>query len=550
MSNQDKSNGPEIYVLASTVILGLASFIVWIFRIASGSKAKRLVDETTGQLSRGRNSAVAAANAHVISSPVSNSDSGQGIDIGFSTGSPAKTPSERAPEMGRISSVRSENVGNGSNMLPAELGVSAEPKKSTEWSTASRYIAGVGILLFVIWLIAFSRQTLTLLIFAALIAILVHPVIHFLETRLRFSAGLAVLIVYLLVALLLAAIPLVIIPNVIGGIRSLVDFNWGDLLKGASSAIDRWVVQVNSIPVIGATLSSTLETISNMGKGFTSGSQQITLSGESVSTVVSGVGQTIGFFVSILGPVVSGILSLVFMLLISMQMSIAGGQIRGWIVNPVPDRFKEEIGSLLDRLLLVWISFLHGQFSLMVVMGFLVWLLNLFLGTPQAILLGVLSGLLEVIPSLGPVLATIPAAIFALMFGSENFPGLNHAVFMLILILGYVLLNVLENQLLVPRILGDAVSLPPLIVLIGVMIAGAAAGIVGVFLATPMMASGREILNYVYQKIIQAPEKEKPEEEKPSLLDQVRGLIGRFRLPFRRSIQKDKAASLNSNVKL
>jgi len=108
----------------------------------------------------------------------------------------------------------------------------------------------------------------------------------------------------------------------------------------------------------------------------------------------------------------------------------------------------------------------------MVVLGLLTWLLNVILGTPQAILLGLLAGLLEVVPSLGPIIATTPAAILALIFGSSVFTGLNPWVFMLIVILGYVLLQAIENQVLVPKILGNAVNLPPLIVLVGVTIAG------------------------------------------------------------------------------
>jgi hypothetical protein len=112
-------------------------------------------------------------------------------------------------------------------------------------------------------------------------------------------------------------------------------------------------------------------------------------------------------------------------------------------------------------------------------------------------------------------------------------------------ILGYVLLNLVENQVLVPQILGEAVSLPPLIVLIGVAIAGATAGIAGVFLATPIIATGREILDYVYEKIIQSPESEPPEEDQPSLIDRLRRFVGRINLPFRRGNQTKKDLSAN-----
>ena len=171
----------------------------------------------------------------------------------------------------------------------------------------------------------------------------------------------------------------------------------------------------------------------------------------------------------------------------------------------------------------------------MVVMGLLTWLLIVILGTPQAALLGLLAGLMEVVPSLGLILATIPPAILTLIFGSSVFRGLNPWVFMLIVILGYVLLQAIENQVLVPKILGNAVSLPPLIMLNGVTIAGATAGVTGVFLATPVMATGRELLIYVYEKLIAAPEPERepPNDDQPSTMDQVRGFARNLRLRTR-----------------
>ena len=146
---------------------------------------------------------------------------------------------------------------------------------------------------------------------------------------------------------------------------------------------------------------------------------------------------------------------------------------------------------------------------------------------------------MEVVPSLGPILATIPAAILALMFGSTIFSGLSPWVFMLIVILGYVLLQAIENQVLVPKILGNAVSLPPLIVLIGVTIAGATAGVTGIFLATPVMATGKELLTYVYDKVISVPEPKPLEVDQPALGDQLRGFVSNLRLRNRTKGQPD-----------
>jgi hypothetical protein len=104
-------------------------------------------------------------------------------------------------------------------------------------------------------------------------------------------------------------------------------------------------------------------------------------------------------------------------------------------------------------------------------------------------------------------------------------------VFALIVIAGYILLSALENQFLVPKILGDAVSLPPLVVILGVVIFGALFGILGIFLATPVISTGKEIYAYLYDKILEPPPVQVPPEDKPGLLDTLRGIVSRIRLP-------------------
>jgi len=411
--------------------------------------------------------------------------------------------------------------------------------RSTLWTAPTRYLAGAGIFLFFLWLLIYSQQSLTLLVFAGLIAILVRPATNFLQKRVHFSQGLAVLIIYLVVALLVFVLPILIVPSIGHATTSLLNYDWQSLLNRISDALNNLSAQVAVIPMLGSGLGNSFIALANATRNLLTTPPTTNVQEVPLTELLSDMGEKVGFLGGLLGPLASGILSLVFMLLISLQMSLASGQIKGWFLEVFPEHYKGEIDSLLDRILGAWVSFLRGEFVLMVVMGLLTWLLNLLLGTPQALLLGILAGLLEVVPSLGPILATIPAAILAVLFGSSIFPGLNPWIFMLIVIIGYVLLQAVENQVLVPRILGGAVSLPPLIVLIGVTIAGAKAGIAGVFLATPIMATGKVLLEYVSRKINQEPEvKPPPEEEQTSFTEQMRSFIGKIRLPFRHAGQE------------
>jgi predicted PurR-regulated permease PerM len=88
-----------------------------------------------------------------------------------------------------------------------------------------------------------------------------------------------------------------------------------------------------------------------------------------------------------------------------------------------------------------------------------------------------------------------------------------------------VLLQLLENQVIVPRLMGDAVKLPPLIVLIGVIVGGSAFGLLGAFLSTPMIATFDQIFRFTYRKIQEQPPVDAPEPEGPGLIQKVTGFL-------------------------
>jgi predicted PurR-regulated permease PerM len=170
-------------------------------------------------------------------------------------------------------------------------------------------------------------------------------------------------------------------------------------------------------------------------------------------------------------------------------------------MNRVPEPYQPEIFALINRLDFVWRSFLRGQFSLMLIIGFIVWIGGTIIGLPGAFALGVIAGLLEIIPNLGPILATIPAIFVALIQGSTVLP-VNNLTFTIIVIIFYTLVQGMENYLIVPRVLGDAVKIHPLVVIFGVFVGASVGGILGALLAAPVIASGKEIMNYLLHKLM------------------------------------------------
>jgi predicted PurR-regulated permease PerM len=148
----------------------------------------------------------------------------------------------------------------------------------------------------------------------------------------------------------------------------------------------------------------------------------------------------------------------------------------------------------------VWNAFFHGELILMLVVGVMTTIGLAALGVPGALYLGIIAGLLEIIPNIGPIIAAVPAVIVALIEGSGSLP-ISHLSFAVLIILFYILVQQVENNLIVPRVLGAALELSPLIVMTGIVIGVSVGGILGALLATPVIASGREILHYIDRKM-------------------------------------------------
>ncbi len=203
---------------------------------------------------------------------------------------------------------------------------------------------------------------------------------------------------------------------------------------------------------------------------------------------------------NVVGTVVAKAAMVAFLFLASIYISMDAHTFRAALINAVPEAYQPEISFLLTRVERVWHAFFHGELELMLFIGVITTIGLLALGMPGGLYLGIIAGLLEVVPSFGPLIATIPAVIAALIQGSTYLP-ISHLAFAGLIILFYILLQQVENHFMSPRVLGGALELPPLIVMIGVVVGATAGGILGALVATPIVATGREILSYIRCKI-------------------------------------------------
>jgi predicted PurR-regulated permease PerM len=166
--------------------------------------------------------------------------------------------------------------------------------------------------------------------------------------------------------------------------------------------------------------------------------------------------------------------------------------------------YSEDIQRIRRALVRIWQAFFRGQVVIVLVMGVLSYLLMSILGVRYPIGLGVLGGLAKFAPIVGPTIAGLIAALVAL-FQPTNWLGLTPLVHALVVILAFSILDNAVHYLMVPRIFGTTLNLQPVVVLIGLVIGATLAGVLGLLLSAPTIASAILLGRYTYRKLFDLP---------------------------------------------
>jgi len=428
---------------------------------------------------------------------------------------------------------------------------------TSEWKTSTKYIVGIGLIIFSITVIYISRSVLPSLIIAALIAFLVKPLVDFFKNKLRFPKGLAVLFTYIIAIIIILLAPLILIPSVINAVNFFINIDYQVLINNILSWIETTLINLkeSQVHLIGIPIDFD-RIVDSILPGIQGVSPAITPTLPSIDVIVnstiSAFSLSYGLAVGFVGSVTSGIVAFFFMILASIYLSLDARQFYNGLIDNIPKPFSQEFGILLVRLRRIWGSFFRGQITLMLIVGTSVSLGLTILGLPGAFALGLLAGLLEIIPNLGPILAAIPALLVALIQGSYLY-DINNLIFAIIVMGFYLLIQAMENYAIVPRVLGGAVELHPLVVLTGVLVGATTWGILGALLAAPTIASCREIIQYLLNKMLdQEPfptEEDKFETKIPPLSESISSTIERIKnhpkSPLRPS--KNQSEEINGN---
>lgn len=436
---------------------------------------------------------------------------------------PKEMPLSRADETGEDAANQAEQERPDPQMPPevvpvshvAEIARAADMAQrggvSSQWDAATKrtvivlmLIAGIGLL----WI---SRSVIPILVIAGIVAYLLSPIVGLLE-RIRVPRAVSTAVLFVLLLVLVILLPLLLAPIFVAQLAS-INFdvqltalrliNWmGDTIYNLPDSIE---VAGIEIPLTGLNeqIQAGLEELTF----FPSVADILNYIQQFISTATTLVTSTAAISFSVVGSVVSFFISFIVLFFISLYWTKDAPAIRAYVEGLFPQSYQSELVDLLRRIGYTWQSFLRGQLVLSFVIFLTTWLVLSAVGMPGALLLGILAGVLEVIPNLGPIIAMIPAVIIALIQGSDVLApyGIGHFGFALITIAIYFIVQQLENNILVPRIIGGVVNLHPIVVMCGVIVGFQLAGILGALFAAPVLSTMRIVGSYIYAKLLDVP---------------------------------------------
>ncbi len=188
------------------------------------------------------------------------------------------------------------------------------------------------------------------------------------------------------------------------------------------------------------------------------------------------------------GRVFGGLFTTLTILIISFYLLIDHDNLKNSFIGFFPANSQSSVNNLIMQIEEKLGAWLRGQLVLSLVIGTITWIALQVLGLEYALPLALIAGLLEIIPTLGPILSSIPAIIIALTISP---------VMVITVIILYTVIQLLENNLIVPKIMEKAVGLNPIVVIVSTLIGARLMGVMGALLSIPFVS----LLAIVYKTL-------------------------------------------------
>jgi predicted PurR-regulated permease PerM len=333
----------------------------------------------------------------------------------------------------------------------------ADTRLTDYWRLAVRIIVLVTAIVLGVWLVVTLRQVLIQVLLAIILAAGLTPLVDSLARR-GLPRGLAVLLIYLALILLIVGLGVLIIPPIADEVErlALTAPHYGDLV------IERLRELREQYPFLPALDEQFAQQLRGLGSQL----------GVLASQALSVARLALGIF--------GGLFNAILVLILTLYLVVFGQTIRAYLLSFVAPGRRPRLVEMTDRMGRRMGGWLLGQLALSMTIGVVSYVGLSLLGVRYALFLAVVAAIGEAVPNIGPILSTIPAVLVAL----------THSPLLALATLGlYIGIQQLENHLLVPKIMERAVELHPFATIIALLVGLELLGVIGAILSVPVTAA-------------------------------------------------------------
>ena len=339
-------------------------------------------------------------------------------------------------------------------------------------------LAALPALLIIGWFVAGAiGQVIFVFLVAALIALVLNPLVHGLE-RLRVPRYFGVFLVYLGFVALVVLVVALVWPPIEDQLRSLA----------------------TALPTMGGQANATIARLQQLADRA---GLRIVVAAQirSALTAVAGhIPQFTGNVVDIGVTVVRQITYFIIIVVLSIYMLLDGKRIGTFVIDRFPTGSEEDGRAYVKGAQAAVVDYVKAQLLLSAVMGASVgvamWVLSLVGAFPSgahyALFFGAWAALMEAIPYLGPVLAAVPPTVIAVF---------DSPLSALWVIITFVLIQEVEGHVLVPVIMGGRFRVHPLVVIFAILAGGEIHGITGMLIAIPLIPLVKETWTFLRPRL-------------------------------------------------
>jgi len=190
------------------------------------------------------------------------------------------------------------------------------------------------------------------------------------------------------------------------------------------------------------------------------------------------------------------VLQVILMFIVAFLLSLEAPAVRRDLRRIVPSDYRNDFDQIWRRVRKMLYAYVRGQFIIAGLIGIFSGIACAVFGLPDAVALGLIAGITALIPYLGPFLGAVPAVLV----GLSQSP--TQAV---VILIAYVVISNFFLNVVYPKVMGDAVRLPPVLVIIALIAGFSWGGVLGMFVAVPVAATLRILFDYIYPRLYERP---------------------------------------------